>query len=310
MAIAAATGILALIALVLGTDTFLRSGPATANRMAQFDGDGWSADYPAGWQLLPSRVFARYTGVNAFLTSQPVNEARVCTLEEAGKSCDLTGLDPAPGNVIVGIGWGAWMITDPLSWWLRPSDGRAVKVGTTPAIEMEATEGDRTALSWQIMRLDSWSDWIEISAKVREPFGAARLADLRAVIASFRWDNQPAPLNVAAGPRVADKALKEIRAQDPDAYSCFPEPGGQQTETVSQLPGFGAQLHPIEVTCTTTIVPTEIGFWRLDLVASWPRTEEHAAGRTSASQWITAAGERAAWTGGGGDLPPDCCRQQ
>lgn len=135
-----------LLGAVVGFERFVQSSPQPVNQLARFDGQGWSLDYPAAWRLFPSQIFEHYPGEDAFLTTEPVDESRVCKLDAQGNSCDLRSIDVAPGNVIFGLGWGAWMTTGPEDW-VHPSEGQPIKVGGTPATEIQAVEADQMTLT-------------------------------------------------------------------------------------------------------------------------------------------------------------------
>jgi len=60
------------------------------------------------------------------------------------------------------------------------------------------------------------------------------------------------------------------------------------------------------VTCSVTVAPTDIGFWKLDLTISWTAASDRSAGSMRWTEWLPPDGSPGAETGTGG--PPESYR--
>ncbi|HJP88640.1 MAG TPA: hypothetical protein VJ850_06375 [Candidatus Limnocylindrales bacterium] len=271
--------------------------------------DGWSLSYPDTFRWYPSEVNNHYSGLYGFLSSQLVDPITVCSPGERGLNCDLRGLQVATGKLILEVGWASPLVgLEPDDAWLRPIDGRPTRIDGAPAIEMQHTQDDLVIETWRIKQRIDLHSWLSIEATVREPFGTQGVAAAAAIVTSFRWD-EPLPTIVPGQARdIAVRALDDVRSREPEAYACFPPPGEKKTVTTTWLPSFAELKEPLIVTCSTTIVATEIDYWKLTITASWDAAAGQPGGSTSSTLWLDAAGQLTLTTGGGGAIPPGCCK--
>jgi hypothetical protein len=250
---------------------------------------------------------ASFFSVIGYLASEPIDMSSICTTVANGTSCDFRGYELHPGNVAIEIaGWGIPM-DDPLTFWDRPADGRRILVGGVPAIaSREAIGPDRAVLTWKISQPEALGSWIQLDADILAPNSALAMAQIDALVASFRFDHAPQPLNPALGGKTAEVAMQQLRRMDFEAYACFPPSGHTVAASITAVPSM--QLTQALVgTCGTAITATDLGFWHLELTVTWgddPQVPDH---RYVIDQWLQPDGTPSV-QGGHGDPLPYCCR--
>ena len=265
-------------------------GQPRAGGLETFTGDGYAFEYPAAWGSYPVQMTASFFSVVGYLASEPIDTSRICTTIVNGTSCNFRGYDLHPGNVAIEIaGWGTPM-DDPLAFWDGPTDGRRILVGGAPAIiSQEAAGPGRVVLTWKIARPDSLDNWIQLDADVLGPGDALVRSQVDALIASFRVVPPPMPLDVADGDRIGNCALAAMRADDPEAYACFPPVGHSMLASVTAVPGMQLR-QALPAMCTTRLTATDLGFWRMDLVVGWGADPAHPTLHYTSIQWLRGDG--------------------
>lgn len=293
------------------TDT-ARTSPSPsavdAAPLGLFQRDGFRFLYPPTWHSYPMQMAASFFSVEGYLASEPIDMDRVCTFSENSTSCNFRGYDLHPGNVAIEIaGWGIPM-DDPLAFWDRPAEGRRILVAGVPAISLRDDVGpDRVVLTWKISQPDALGSWVQIDADILGPNSALAMAQVDALVASFRFDAPPQHLDPALAGRTAEVAMQQLRRMDFEAYACFPPLGHTVAASITAVPSM--QLtEPVDGSCGTAITATDLGFWRLDLTVTWGTDPERPDHRYVTQQWLMPDGTPTVQTGHGDPLP-FCCRQ-
>ena len=149
----------------------------------------------------------------------------------------------------------------------------------------------------------TFGNWVQLDADIRGPGEDILRAQVEALVASLRFTPEPSPISddPAVAQAIARQALAELKS-DP-AYTCFPdEAGASRTTTITSLP-FGPPLDdPVPVTCSAAIAPTDVGFWKVDLLTSWDAAEGRTQGANHIVQWLDPDGTLSA-SGSSGDVP-------
>ena len=151
-------------------------------------------------------------------------------------------------------------------------------------------------LSWLLPTQHAIRGVFQIDAAIRGPDVAKLDAQVRAMMASLRWDpatyslpTDPSALQVA-GQAATQKALTWLKTSDTGKawqysgkhlFDCFPTtPGDSRGATITY-----AQQHPLKkplrVTCATDIAPNAIDGWTLSLTHSWAAGPGYAAGHST-----------------------------
>ena len=150
-------------------------------------------------------------------------------------------------------------------------------------------------LSWLLPTQHALDAVYEVDAAIRGPNDSELDAQVRAMMASLRWEpannlpTDPAALQ-AAGTKAAKTALTWLRTSimgkvwqysGTHLFDCFPDvPGESAAATITS-----SQQHPLKkplrVTCTTEIAPNAMHGWTLSLTHSWAAGPSYAAGRST-----------------------------
>ncbi len=150
-------------------------------------------------------------------------------------------------------------------------------------------------LSWLLPTQHALGGVFEVNAAIRGPNVAELDAQVRAMMASLRWEPEnslptdPAALQ-AAGKTAAETALTWLRTSTmgklwqysgSHLFDCFPNvPGESAAATITS-----SQQHPLkkplQVMCTTEIAPNAMHGWTLSLTHSWAAGPGYAAGRST-----------------------------
>jgi hypothetical protein len=167
---------------------------------------------------------------------------------------------------------------------------------------------NRVRLEWQIFRPDFFGTWVQIEADLRGPRVSKLRAQVEAMVASFRFEPAPTPLasGKAAADAIAAVAVQTLQWRDRTTYACFPPVGVAPVSVVMALPS-GTLRKPLPVICSTAIQRTDIGFWRLKLVARWQAAADRRTGHETTIQWLYPDGRIAASIGIGSPPAPYCC---
>ncbi|MGZ6300484.1 MAG: hypothetical protein ACXWMN_08350 [Candidatus Limnocylindria bacterium] len=281
------------------------SPTAQASGLARFTHDDWSIEYPAAWRYFPISGFVTsFYDVAGYLASTPVDTSQICQTTPNSQSCNERGYDLPPSNVVITVGGGGIPMDDPVAFYDHPSQGTPARVGGMAAVlEEDQLAADRIVLTWKIARPTAFGNWVQLDADIRGPGEEALRSQVEALIASFHFTPEPTPISndPAVARPVARKALTQLKTDS--AYACFPDEAGvSRTATITSLP-FGPSLtSPQPVTCSVTIAPTNIGFWKLDLDITWDTDRTRKAGANQTVEWLAPEGSLGA-SSNSGDAP-------
>jgi hypothetical protein len=166
--------------------------------LARFSGSGWSFSYPSDWTFEPISYDNSFYSPIGYMGSTRVDTAGICETTSSSETCDPRRYEMPAGNVVIAIGSGAWIITNPADYFEHPSEGTAVVVAGMPTIYRETRlADDRVLLTWMIANPMVTMNWVQLDADVRGPGVAALRSQVEALIASFSYDAGPAPLPTA-----------------------------------------------------------------------------------------------------------------
>jgi len=166
--------------------------------LARFSGSAWSFAYPSDWTFEPISYDNSFYSPIGYLGSTPVDTARICETTSSSETCDPRGYDMPAGNVVIAIGGGSWIMTNPADYFEHPSEGTSVVVAGMPTIYRETRlAGDRVLLTWMIANPTVGMNWVQLDADIRGPAEAALRSQVEALIASFTYDAGPVPLPTA-----------------------------------------------------------------------------------------------------------------
>jgi hypothetical protein len=123
--------------------------------------------------------------------------------------------------------------------------------------------------------------WLQ--AVIHGPDLPALEAEVDAVVRSLRFDDLPAPLDVAGLDVALATAIDFVDGsmrQYPGRrfLSCLPRDPDTVATTIDDAPR-GRLAEPLEVTCTTTVVASDLRVWQADLEIAWAAGDDHDAGR-------------------------------
>lgn len=307
-----------LVVAVVGIGLFVTGRLPLGNGITandgEFHGGGISFHYPKDWRAYPASAIGSFFSLFAFMGT-----------EDLSACGGLGGLDVncayarplAPGTLRLVVGSGGrpgFSLLD-----LKPSTGWQLFVAGLPAVVESSGPNSADAsdltLTWTIARPGSVDNFYSLTAALRGPGLNAMRSQLDALVASIRYDMPPVPLptgaaGVAAGAQAAARALDELdrssREYWSDWYGCFPrQPGGSRTATVTGGPGNpGSPLaQPLSVTCSTSLVVTDLQLWELTLDATWPAGPSYPSGSYRERLFLTADGAQVG--NEGGELPAD-----
>lgn len=287
------------------------SPTSTPSGLRAFDGDGMTFDYPATWGFYPLQVSMSFSTTIGYLASTPVDTDAICQRSSSSLTCNFEGYDLPPGNVVIELAYAAWPISDPVEFYNRPAVGSRTTVGGMATVFSEEPAGtDRIRLRWQIARPDAFGNWIQIDADIRGPEMDALREQVDALIASFRFVPAPVPLpeGEAAAQAIAARALAAAVASEPAAYGCYPtELGISKPSVIEEVPTMRLKK-PLPVTCSTSITRTDVGLWKLELVAAWDAAADREAGTLTTILWLLPNGSGGSLTGSGALPDAYCCR--
>lgn len=275
---------------------------------ARHDAGDWHFDYPASWTFYrPTDPLMGKWMKTGILTSAHVDEDRACRDTKDGQRCIASLMTLQPGDVMIEItrGWAGWL-DDPVAQWTRidPDLGRPVMLAGVPARVSEGAQSGYHRVLWDIVDGPNLSRAVTLEIKVRTPGEDVALQQIAAMMASWTFVPAIQPIDPAAAAAFASRAIRELKTVP--GYECFPEAVGVESQmAVGNLAGDGL-TQPVEVRCMTSIVPTPIGFWRLQLDASWEAQGGVPAGNMTLIQWLAWDGTVTGGTGEHSTLPY-CC---
>lgn len=304
----AAGGLIACVTILAGCLGLAPSEPAakpsaTASApsparpaLAHFDDGGIAFDYEADWTLTRIGVNVRYGEIIAFVGTRPAGPA--CTFSVDGANCSLRAHPIEPGGVLVEIstrdGPGPLRVTD-----LPADGGTRTLVGGMPAIESAGLQavapGVDRALHWVVAMPRTDHGMYEIDAEIRAPELDRRETQVRALVASFRFDPPVVPLPVGAAgdtaaATAARTALAALRAHS-HQYDCFPTvPGMSRHATIVEPPMGPVLAQPAGATCTTTVAPSDLQLWKITLRVEWDEPGTSIGNPWTTVVWVAPDG--------------------
>jgi hypothetical protein len=273
---------------------------AAPTGLAHFDRDGLAFDYPAAWMATTSGQNMHYVTVLDYIgtgsglaTCVPVTPGPTDQFI-SGTNCGAN-VSVGPGQVVVEL-----MRQDgpPRPGAINPSDpsgldptSKYVTVGGLPAIFTEGRSTDSpVTLDWTLSVPGELSSRYQIHVEMKAPGLDEMRAEVEALVASVQYDPLIPVLNAADGPRIAAVGLAKAAAND-QSFACFPkEPGTTVSATVTQFPGYSPLREQLPVTCTTQIVPTAIGLWKMTLTESWTAASDRSPGSLTTTLWLAPDG--------------------
>jgi hypothetical protein len=148
-------------------------------------------------------------------------------------------------------------------------------------------------LSWVLPTQRELEGVYTIDAAIRGPNVAELESQVRAMIASLRWE--PAAYRLPTDPAALDAAqaaaitsgLASLRSQPnvlylsgqyPHFFDCFPSKTGVSVAATITHSQQAPLTQPLPVTCTTAIKPNSMQGWTLSLTQTWAAGPDYPAG--------------------------------
>ena len=150
-------------------------------------------------------------------------------------------------------------------------------------------------LSWVLPTQLELPGVYTVDAAIRGPNTAALESQVRAMIASLRWE--PAAYRLPTDPAALDAAeagaisagLASLRSQGkpksliwttryPHFYDCFPSKTGVSVPATIKYSQQAPLTRPLPVICTTSIKPNSMQGWTLSLTQTWAAGRDYPAG--------------------------------
>ena len=283
---------------------------AAPTGLAHFDRDGLAFDYPAAWTATTSGQNMHYVTVLDFIGTG--SGLATCVPVTPGPSDQFISGTNCGANVTVGAGQVVVELMrqdgPPRPGPINPSDpsgldptSKYVTVGGLPAIFTDGRLTDSpVTLDWTLSFPGELTSRYQIHVEMKAPGLDEMRAQVEALVASVKYDPPVPVLNAADGPRIAAVGLAKATAND-QSFACFPkEPGTSVTATISQFPMYSPLRRSLPVTCTTQIVPTAIGLWKMSLTESWTAASDRSAGSLTTTLWLAPDGTPGEQDGGPG----------
>ena len=181
------------------------------------------------------------------------------------------------------------------SGWTEVIDGQPARLTVATGPEAEAV-GALESRTWDVIFPGTIDHLLRIRVDIAGPDPADGLDDAQAVIDSIDFAADPQELDPSTANatlvRLIDELDRSARQSRSDFYACFPREPGTAEGTISATPG--EQLPaPVRVACTTSIVPSVVGVWRITLTAKWPAGDGYPAG--GHAQEFYAQGNGGGW---------------
>lgn len=245
-------------------------------------------DYPAAWRARSLDVQTRALAVLGFIGT--ADSFAGCWPDGAATACGFD-LRLTPGTVAIAVSRPGGPPRAPMEYLDQRAKGSIViSVGGIPGVLLEDQPwpGADVALSLRVAEPGT-TDEYWIVAAARDPAAQNERAALLAVLRSVRWDPRlvPLPTDAKSATAIAARTLARLGKD----YACFPRAPGQTVSAeIVRLPFDEVLAKPLPVRCTTEIVPTPIGLWRLTLTAAWDAATGHTAGSADVVVWLAADG--------------------
>jgi hypothetical protein len=260
--------------------------------LKSFHGEGISFDYPADWDVSPSRTRFSMGSTIAIVGTSDVSAC--------GDPVDINCAYAAvlePGDIRVVIGTGA----SPVGSVEEPPGGFTAIIDGMPGVARDsgpiAQTKQEAGRSWQIGMPGVVNDWYTIDAAMRGPGVEDLRAQVDAVARSFRFDQHP-PALPDDPDKIDEIVARAIQALDRDAresnhskyYACFPRRvGASDPIEIADGPG-GPLPGPIRVRCAVSIDVSPVGLFKMTLSASWEAGPDHPADSYSQTVYVDGEG--------------------
>jgi hypothetical protein len=162
-------------------------------------------------------------------------------------------------------------------------------------------------LSWVLPTQRELEGVYTIDAAIRGPNAAALESQVRAMIASLRWEPaayrlpaDPVALNAAQAAAIVS-GLSSLRSQGqphsmiwttsyPHFYDCFPSKTGVSVPATITHSQQAPLTQPLPVICTTAIKPNPMQGWTLSLTQTWAAGPDYPAGYCTNSYQLNLDG--------------------
>ena len=260
-----------------------------------FDEGGLVFDYPAAWREFHHPFFSTMSNSIADLATVDVPEPCATSAVSGGTQVDCADrFHLAPDSLVVHVMSGGNPAFDILR--NRPADATPLTVGGLPAYVEETAPVDTAvgadvSLAWTLSSSGSVDNFYTITALIRGPNTGPMEDQLRALIASLRYDPPVVPLSQANGaPEAALAKALGILAKDSPAWRCFPDYVGTAHADISGFPSGPTFSVPRHVVCTTEIEPTSLQLWRATFTIQLAEADPVAGSRWMMQAWLQPDG--------------------
>jgi len=279
---------------VIGSWPRLSTPLTQRQRQAQGEG-GLVFTYPAPWREFHHSFFSTRSDPIADLATVDVPEPCATSAVSGGTQVNCADrFRLTPDSLVVhvmGNGNRAFDILDN-----RPVDATPLTVGGLPAYVEETTPvdppvGADLSLTWTLSRPGSVDNFYTISALVRGPNVGPMKDQLRALIASPRYDPPVVSLPLASGaPEDALAYALGILAKDSLAWRCFPAHTGVAQGDLSGFPNGPTFSAPRHAVCTTQVEPTALQLWRATFTIQLAKADPNVGAHWWIQAWLAPDG--------------------
>jgi hypothetical protein len=284
----------------------LTPGPPAADNvsdgLATFREGGLVFSYPAAWRIFHHAATSSFSSSIADLATIDVPEPCATTHDAVGTTIACADrFRLGPDTIVVHVtanGFPGFNILQ------KPPGAAALNVDDLPAY-LESGRPDDPAvgadqsLLWTLSRPASVDNFFRIQALVRGPNLGVLTGQLRALIASIRYDPPVSrlPTTTGEGDTAIGKALDTL-AGSSAAWRCFPAHIGSAVGMISEFPGGPALAVPHRATCRTDVEPTDLELWRATFAVALDDPDPLVGGQFAAQVWIAPDGTPGAMTSG------------
>jgi hypothetical protein len=267
----------------------------TPSGLRAFDEEGLVFDYPAAWREFHHPFFSTMSNSIADLATVDVPEPCATSAVSGGTQVECSDrFVLTPDSLVVHVIGGGNPAFDILR--TRPADATPLTVGGLPAYldetaPVDTAVGADVSLTWTLSRPGSVDNFYTITALIRGPNTGPMEDQLRALIASLRYDPPVVPLSHASG--ASEAALANalgILAKDSPTWRCFPAHGGADQADISGFPSGPTFPMPHRATCTTAIEPTALQLWRATFTIQLAEADPVAGSRWVIEAWLQPDG--------------------
>jgi hypothetical protein len=260
-----------------------------------FDEGGLVFAYPAAWREFHHPFFSTMSDSIADLATVDVPEPCATSAVSGGTQVDCADrFHLASDSLVVHVMGGGNPAFDILR--NRPADATPLTVGGLPAYVEETAPVDTAvgadvSLTWTLSRPGSVDNFYTITALIRGPNTGPIEDQLRALIASLRYDPPVVLLSQANGaPEAALANALGILAKDSPAWRCFPAHVGAAQADISGFPSGLTFPVPHRARCTTAIEATALQLWRATFTIQLDEADPVAGSHWVIEAWLQPDG--------------------